>query len=161
MSGTGNGDALKIQQQVRENAEELGDFLRGFSAWRKEMQQKDEQLLEASRQKKKRNLEIAARSSPLPPEPKPRKLSSPPAPNVPSPMKIDVAKSQKKIKASDYDAWSKFDVDKACEEVDNQVKAPPPSTPVPQATSSHMKQRAVAEKDRGNEYFKVSECRVR
>ena len=89
----GHGEASKgfeVQQQVRQNAEELNDFLRGFSSWQKEMKSKDQQLLEAS-SKRRSDDQTEAIKTPR------RKLSSPPPPNVLSPLK----REEKKVKSID------------------------------------------------------------
>ena len=37
--------SMEIQHQVKNNATELNDFLRGMKTWQEEMQLKDKQLL--------------------------------------------------------------------------------------------------------------------
>ena len=61
--------SMELQHQVKNNANELNDFLRGLGSWKAEMQAKDEQLLEAARIRKERELEKTPSS---------RKLKSPP-----------------------------------------------------------------------------------
>ena len=84
-----------------------------------------------------------------------------------------------KIKAYDYSAWDKFDVDKACNEIDDKesvsnkntkTTSPAKQSEIPVVDTSDsanqtthenntskliLKQQAIAEKDRGNNYFKV------
>ena len=40
--------SVAVQQQVRANAQELNDFLRGFTAWQRDITKKDKQLIQAS-----------------------------------------------------------------------------------------------------------------
>ena len=179
--------SIDIQHQVRNNATELNDFLRGMKSWQQEMQAKDQQLLDAKRLKKEKQLEK---------EPSTRKLVSPPpkraskkvddssksktsqSKNVINPK--DNSNNSERIKAYDYSAWDKFDVDKACNDVDkidpqqeyNESKTEcnnlEKNSLPKNATNEHLsteedktnqllisKQQAAAEKDRGNEYFKV------
>ena len=177
---------MEIQHQVKNNANELNDFLRGMKSWQQEMQAKDKQLLDAAKIKKEEELEKAPSS---------RKLVSPPPKRVIKKSE-DLSKTKKKskealiagasdklekIKAYDYSAWDKFDVDKACDEVDKEVSQESPqserlsghdieSNHATKSTKSHgdsmsieekrtqnliSKQQAASEKERGNEYFKV------
>ena len=182
-----NNNTMEIQQQVRNNASELNDFLKGMKTWQQEMQAKDDQLLEAARMRKEKELDKAPSS---------RKLISPPP--MRTSRKTDESyktknkskdgfsdESQKqmkseKIKAYDYSAWDKFDVDKACDEVDVNAKDREESSGMSSkeypadAKSSKaikneyvttnqkspliMKQQAVAEKERGNNFLKVIGC---
>ena len=47
---------LEVQQQVKNNASDLNDYLRDLDSWTKQMQIKDEQLLQAKKNKKKEDL---------------------------------------------------------------------------------------------------------
>ena len=44
---------LEVQQQVKNNASDLNDYLRDLDSWTKQMQTKDEQLIQAKKSKKK------------------------------------------------------------------------------------------------------------
>ena len=126
---------MDLQHQVKNNANELNDFLRGLGSWKAEMQAKDKQLLEAARIRKEKELEKAPSS---------KKFKSPPP--VRASKKSEQSKTKKKpkehnsseglqekgqnsseglqekgqkLKAYDYAAWDKFDVDTACAEFDN------------------------------------------
>ena len=44
---------LEVQQQVKNNASDLNDYLRDLDSWTKQMQTKDEQLIQAKKNKKK------------------------------------------------------------------------------------------------------------
>ena len=181
-----NTNTMEIQQQVRNNASELNDFLKGMKTWQQEMQAKDNQLLEAARLKKEKELDKT---------PSTRKLISPP-PKRTSRKADESQKSKKmskemnkidsnkkmqteKIKAYDYSGWDKFDVDKACDEIDSEEGPPKITTEATSQkatreasttnsksdnTTAHenqpsqliLKQQAVSEKELGNAYFKVN-----
>ena len=181
-----NTNTMEIQQQVRNNASELNDFLKGMKTWQQEMQAKDNQLLEAARLKKEKELDKT---------PSTRKLISPP-PQRTSRKSDESQKSKKmskemnkidsnkkvqteKIKAYDYSGWDKFDVDKACDEIDSEEGQPKITTEATSQkatreasttnsksdnTTAHenqpsqliLKQQAVSEKELGNAYFKVN-----
>jgi len=178
--------SFDVQHQVRQNAEELNDFMRGFSAWQKEMKKKDQQLLEASKQKRSSSGGDQQEEG----KPPRRKLSSPPPPNSISPLKKDskgsgnggsdgdaavtgVNKVSSKgetsvtskpksvrIKSGEYDKWDRYDADQAALEVDQEKKPRieeivDERRPTPSSSSTVDKQQAVAEKDRGNEFFKA------
>ena len=152
------------------------------------MQAKDKQLLEAARIRKEKELEKAPSS---------KKFKSPPP--VRASKKSEQSKTKKKpkehissealqekgqkLKAYDYAAWDKFDVDTACAEVDNtdQVSSKAKQNASYNGNDSDepldvnddkslategkaeternqkliKKQQAIVEKDKGNEYFKV------
>ena len=182
---TSNTNTMDIQQQVRNNASELNDFLKGMKTWQQEMQAKDNQLLEAARLRKERELDKAPSS---------RKLISPPpmrtSRKTDESQKIKKSKDNsmndskkeeniEKIKAYDYSAWDRFDVDKACNEIDDKESVsnkntkttrPAKKSGIPVVDTSDsanetthenntskliLKQQAIAEKERGNNYFKV------
>merc|ERR1719244_1001955 len=58
-----------------------------------------------------------------------------------------------KISSYDYSAWDKFDVEAACEEVENEVEED--SSEEEELENERLRQEAVAEKDRGNQFFKA------
>ena len=63
----------------------------------------------------------------------------------------------KKISSYDYDAWSKFDVEKALENIeestDDAENNPAQNSEI---TPEILLQKAVVEKEKGNEHFKVN-----
>ena len=58
-----------------------------------------------------------------------------------------------KIQAFDYDSWSKFDVEKALDDIDKDEKLQ--DSELMDMDADMRLQRAIVEKDRGNECFKV------
>ena len=169
--------SLEIQHQVKNNANELNDYLRGLGSWQAEMQAKDQQLLEAARQRKENDLEKI---------PNTKKLVSPPPAKrsvdkgaqktkekvilvkEPEESKCTLPDGNKKLKAYDYQGWDKFDADQACDEVEKENKETElnsdSKSDIMKDTANEenernkrliIKQEAAAEKERGNEYFKV------
>lgn len=156
---------LQVQVQARRNAEELSDYMRDLVNWQREMQAKDRQLL-----RQKRGLTAAA---PVPPDPDTSDIVQEEESLNPSPPGADLRSGpagangppsgSSKIKAYEYEKWDKFDVDKACEEVDSNglsaatMKAPARGAAAVQEGLSPevLRQQAVVEKEKGNQFFKV------
>lgn len=173
-----NERVVEIQQQVRNNSEDLQGFLRDLGQWTKQMEIKDEQL------RKKKNSKNAAQAPRSVDELK-RKVTVQTetkkeekktkfvedkdtkkevkqakfAENQPKKeaKKTKFAEDQSKperISSFDYNAWSKFDVEKELEKLDK-------SKPVTEKELIDMDldmrlQKAVVEKDKGNDHFKVN-----
>ncbi|KAF7256579.1 hypothetical protein EG68_06110 [Paragonimus skrjabini miyazakii] len=96
---------IELQQQMQENNREVADFLSDFGAWKNTVDAKNARLHNS--EKSDSNLP-AVRNSLLR---KQRKK------NEKAPLASK--KAGDRIKAYDYRAWDKFDVDKALEEVDS------------------------------------------
>lgn len=67
------------------------------------------------------------------------------------------AKSEEKIKSYDYAKWDAFDVDKAMADIDKvpRITDITDDDPMPAKEDEfQLQQRAVAEKERGNEHFR-------
>ncbi|XP_052251220.1 RNA polymerase II-associated protein 3-like isoform X2 [Dreissena polymorpha] len=133
---------LNLQYQMKQNNQELQSFLKDLESWESEIKDKEKSLKE----KGKSQDEI------LPPvrnSLEKKKLKK----------KVKKKKGEakpKRISAYDYRSWDKFDVDKACENLDENE---PSSSEEEYETdeeweTERKKQAAVLEKDKGNEYFK-------
>ncbi|KAF8567471.1 hypothetical protein P879_09648, partial [Paragonimus westermani] len=96
---------IELQQQMQENNREVADFLNDFGSWKKTVDAKNARLQNSEQSDSKLP---AVRNSLLR---KQRKKSKK------APMASE--KAGDRIKAYDYRAWDKFDVDKALEEVDS------------------------------------------
>ncbi|KAF6769391.1 hypothetical protein AHF37_12845 [Paragonimus kellicotti] len=96
---------IELQQQMQENNREVADFLSDFGAWKKTVDAKNARLQNSEKFDTKLP---AIRNSLLR---KQRKK------NEKAPLASK--KAGDRIKAYDYQAWDKFDVDKALEEVDS------------------------------------------
>ncbi|TGZ73520.1 hypothetical protein CRM22_001466 [Opisthorchis felineus] len=99
---------IELQKQMRENNEEVADFLKDFSSWKETVEAKDARL--QNKTVDTDNLP-AVRNSLLRKQKKKRKKVEP-TPKT----------SASRIRGYDYRAWDKFDVDKALNEVDD-IKA--------------------------------------
>ncbi|KAM4748550.1 RNA polymerase II-associated protein 3 [Rhinophrynus dorsalis] len=140
--------ALELQLQMKQNAEELQDFMKELESWEKDIKQKDAKL----------SNQTGVDEETLPPirnkdyKKKKKSKSKPPT---------DKKSQEKKpkLKLMDYDYWDKLDVDKALEELDKEdhtnesMSAESDSGEDDGITVDTEK--AVAEKEKGNNYFKI------
>ncbi|RVE52992.1 hypothetical protein evm_002290 [Chilo suppressalis] len=126
--------AFEIQKQVRDNVKTFQTYMTDLQNWEAEMKRKEaalngtfEQDLPPVRSKAKKDKPIAVRKKP-----------------------------EKRISASDYQSWEKFDVDKACEEVDMEEVGPVSldGKMSQQAKLEKLKEEAQYEKERGNTFVK-------
>lgn len=135
-------NSVLLQKQIRDNGEDLQNFMRDLNHWEKEMKRKDEALKGES-------------SEPiLPPvRRKVKKTSNNSANN----KKTSEEKPKKRIASYDYSAWDKLDVEKMCEEVDSvsEEEEELDQTEVTAETNEkHKREYAIYEKDLGNQYVK-------
>lgn len=153
--------SLHVQHQIRENAEELQDYLKDLMSWEKEMKVKEEEI-------KKR----AHDDTVLPPI----RATSSGKKKKKKDKKGDVAKERAKkskeekeskaerIPGHDYRAWDLFNVDEALKDLDEQEKEAGKKSSSEEEESEESendvyewekrKQLALIEKDKGNEFFK-------
>ncbi|NWW17953.1 RPAP3 protein, partial [Falcunculus frontatus] len=139
--------AIELQLQVKQNAEELQDFMRELESWEKDIKEVDSEL---------------------------RKQSGVPEENLP-PIRNKAFKKKKKsknkvtskitseenkknkIKSYDYEAWGKLDVDKILEELDKEDSTHDSVSPESDSEEDGIRvdaEKALAEKEKGNNYFK-------
>ncbi|KAJ8788949.1 hypothetical protein J1605_022355 [Eschrichtius robustus] len=144
---TSASKAIELQLQVKQNAEELQDFMRDLENWEKDIKQKDMEL---------------RRQNGVPEENLPPIRNG----NLRKKKKSKVKESSKKtkdentknrIKSYDYEAWAKLDVDSILDELDKEEST---HDSVSQESESeedgiHVdSQKALALKEKGNKYFK-------
>uniref|UniRef100_A0A1B6CMH6 RNA polymerase II-associated protein 3 n=1 Tax=Clastoptera arizonana TaxID=38151 RepID=A0A1B6CMH6_9HEMI len=91
--------SILIQKQIRDNSDDLHSYIRDLTAWETEMKRKDKQLSN-----------ITSEKNVLPPIRRKKK----------EPETVKEKKTTKRIPGHDYASWEKFDVEKVCEELDNQ-----------------------------------------
>lgn len=154
---------ISLQHQIRQNQEDVSDFIRDLKSWESNIKQKDAKLRKKSdsdsnsedeqppirnrvREKKMRkkvqhmNIEVVE------------------ADDVKKEEKVE--KKPERIKAYDYRAWDKFDVNKACEDVDGEgYSAGSEYETDSDAEREELErqrkiQEANEEKERGNSLFK-------
>ncbi|XP_057343494.1 RNA polymerase II-associated protein 3 [Manis pentadactyla] len=144
---TSTNKAIELQLQVKQNAEELQDFMRDLENWEKDIKQKDMEL---------------RRQNGVPEENLPpirngnfRKKKKGKTKESSKRNKDESTKSR--IKSYDYEAWAKFDVDSILDELDKEEST---LDSVSQESESeedgiHVdSQKALALKEKGNRYFK-------
>ncbi|KPJ09503.1 RNA polymerase II-associated protein 3 [Papilio machaon] len=126
--------AFEIQKNVRDNAKTFQTYLTDLQTWETEMKRKEAALngdfvkdLPPVRSKIKRERPVEVKK-----------------------------KTEKRISASDYQAWEKFDVEKACEEVDMAEIGPVSldSKKSEKDKLEKLREEAQYEKERGNAFVK-------
>ncbi|XP_054277821.1 RNA polymerase II-associated protein 3-like [Macrosteles quadrilineatus] len=133
--------SVLIQKQIKDNAEDLHSYVRDLKLWEEEMKRKDRQL---SNQPTDEALPPVRRA-------KLTKSSSEKKED-----KKEVVK--KKLKSYDYSSWEKFDVDKACEEIDDEDKIIKEDScqETAEQQEKYLKEKALYEKELGNKHVKNS-----
>ncbi|KAM6303464.1 RNA polymerase II-associated protein 3 isoform 1-T3 [Podargus strigoides] len=139
--------ALELQLQMKQNAEELQDFMRELESWEKDIKEVDSELRKQS----------GVPEENLPPiRNKAFKKKKKSKSKVPS--KITTEENKKnKIKSYDYEAWGKLDVDKILEELDKEDSTHDSASPESDSEEDGFRvdaEKALAEKEKGNNYFK-------
>ncbi|CAL8242394.1 unnamed protein product [Merluccius merluccius] len=139
--------AIELQLQMRQNADDLHNFMREMDSWETDMKKKDQEL---------RSGEEVQRT--LPPVrnkdfKKKRRKAKPPA--AEGRMNADEPKDARRIQSYDYRAWDKFDVDKALSAVDKEESPVEGSdSDSEDAAVSADRGLALSEKEKGNALFK-------
>ncbi|KAM9311700.1 RNA polymerase II-associated protein 3 [Gastrophryne carolinensis] len=142
--------ALELQLQMKQNAEELQDFMRDLESWEKDIKEKDSSL----------RTETDASQETLPPirnkDYRKKKKSRSKAPNEKNPE--DESKKPKR-KLLDYEYWDKLDVDKALQEIDKEENTnesvSAESDSADEDGISINQAKALAEKEKGNNFFRA------
>ncbi|NXB55074.1 RPAP3 protein, partial [Leucopsar rothschildi] len=139
--------AIELQLQMKQNAEELQDFMRELESWEKDIKEVDSEL-------RKQN---GVPEENLPPiRNKTFKKKKKSKNKVPSKITSEENKKNK-IKSYDYEAWGKLDVDKILEELDKEDSTHDSVSPESDSEEDGIRvdaEKALAEKEKGNNYFK-------
>lgn len=140
--------ALDLQMQMRQNTEDLQNFMRDLDSWEADIRKKDEQLRTG-------NAEESSKSIP-PVRNKDFKKKKRKAKNKISDKGADNEdKKSDRIKAYDYQAWDKFDADKALDLVDKEESQEESNESDSEDGAVKVDQEAaLAEKEKGNQLFK-------
>ncbi|NXA33699.1 RPAP3 protein, partial [Eudromia elegans] len=144
---TAPNKALELQLQIKQNAEELQDFMRELESWEKDIKQVDSELRKQSGVPEENLPPIRNESF------KKKKKSKT---KVPS-KKTTEENKKNKIKSYDYEAWGKLDVDKILEELDKEDSTHESLSPESDSEEDGIRidaEKALAEKEKGNKYFK-------
>ncbi|XP_004693237.1 PREDICTED: RNA polymerase II-associated protein 3 [Condylura cristata] len=144
---TSTNKAVELQLQVKQNAEELQDFMRDLENWEKDIKQKDTEL---------------RRQNGVPEENLPpirngnfRKKKKVKAKQ--SPKKAKDENTKNRIKSYDYEAWAKLDVDSILDELDKEENNHDSVSQESESEEDGIRvdsQKALALKEKGNKYFK-------
>ncbi|KAM9229777.1 RNA polymerase II-associated protein 3 isoform 2-T7 [Dugong dugon] len=144
---TSTSKAIELQLQVKQNAEELQDFMRDLENWEKDIKQKDMAL-------RKQNGVLEEN---LPPIRNGNFRKKKKGKAKESSKKTKEENTKNRIKSYDYEAWAKLDVDSILDELDKEDST---HDSVSQESESeedgiHVdSQKALALKEKGNRYFK-------
>uniref|UniRef100_A0A8D2B2D7 RNA polymerase II-associated protein 3 n=1 Tax=Sciurus vulgaris TaxID=55149 RepID=A0A8D2B2D7_SCIVU len=139
--------AIELQLQVKQNAEELQDFMRDLENWEKDIKQKDMELRRQS----------GVLEENLPPIRNGNFRKKKKGKAKESSKKTKEENTKNRIKSYDYEAWAKLDVDSILDELDKEDTT---HDSVSQESESeedgiHVdSQKALALKEKGNKYFK-------
>uniref|UniRef100_A0A2D4L633 RNA polymerase II-associated protein 3 n=1 Tax=Micrurus spixii TaxID=129469 RepID=A0A2D4L633_9SAUR len=134
--------AIELQLQIRQNAEELQDFVKDLESWEKDIKEKDHNLRHQS----------GTTDKDLPPI---RNEAYKKKSKVKTVSKQTSEENKKnKIKSYDYEAWAKLDVDKILEEFDKEDTIHDSVSDSEEDGIRIDTEKAIAEKEKGNTYFK-------
>lgn len=140
--------AIELQLQMRQNAEELQDFMRDLGSWEKDIKKKDEELLKGS------GVEPEMQSLP-PVRNKDYKRKKKDISKVAAKNAKNEKEKASRIKSYDYQAWDKFDVDKVLENLDKEDGTQESHESDSEEDGIHIdKDKALSEKEKGNDHFK-------
>ncbi|XP_044133017.1 RNA polymerase II-associated protein 3 [Bufo gargarizans] len=142
--------ALELQLQMKQNAEELQDFMRELESWEKDIKQKDAKL---SKQP------IVGEETLPPIRNKDYRKKKKSRSKVSTEAKKNEENKNPKRKLHDYNYWDKLDVDKALQELDKEDNTNESvSAESDSGDEDGIKidtEKALADKEKGNNYFKA------
>uniref|UniRef100_A0A3B5L3C5 RNA polymerase II-associated protein 3 n=1 Tax=Xiphophorus couchianus TaxID=32473 RepID=A0A3B5L3C5_9TELE len=137
---SGGDKAVELQLQIRQNAEDLHSFMRELDNWEADIKRKDEELRTGRKTLPPvRNKGYRSRM---------REKRRKQAPAAEGDTKAEEPRRASTLKSCDYRSWDKFNVDKALAEMDKEAESN-------ESDSEEVdKDRALAEKENGNKFFK-------
>ncbi|XP_024890607.1 RNA polymerase II-associated protein 3 isoform X1 [Temnothorax curvispinosus] len=130
-------NSILMQKQVRDNSEDLQSELLDLKNWEEQMKRKEQKILNERigqqiippvRSKNKKKCEI---------------------------KEMKTSTNSKRIKSYDYTSWDKFDINKACKEVDNAEQSDESFEEIlskEELENNHIK--AIEYKQQGNDFVK-------
>lgn len=139
---SGLNKSVELQLQVRHQSEELRDFMRELDGWEKDIKKKDEDL-------RRQGGAAPAPEQALPPVRNRDYKTKTNKKHTSQNNKKNEENKSTRIKSYDYKSWEKFDVDKVLDDMDKND-----STPEPDTEEEIDVEKALAEKEKGNDYFK-------
>ncbi|ELK36382.1 RNA polymerase II-associated protein 3 [Myotis davidii] len=144
---TSTNKAIELQLQVKQNAEELQDFMKDLENWEEDIKQKDMELRRQNGVPEENLPPIRNRNFRKKKKSKAKESSK----------KTKDENTKNRIKSYDYEAWAKLDVESILDELDKEEST---HDSVSQESESeedgiHVdSQKALALKEKGNKYFK-------
>ncbi|XP_010885380.2 RNA polymerase II-associated protein 3 [Esox lucius] len=139
--------AIELQLQMRQNAEDLHNFMKDLDSWETDIKKKDEEL---------RNGIVSKSPKILPPvRNKDYKKKREKKKALDKNAKTE-SKPASRIKSYDYQSWDKFDVDTALESMDKEDSAAESNDSESEEAGvpATDRDKALAEKEKGNRLFK-------
>ena len=136
---------LELQQQMKQNQLDLGDFVNDLDSWTDEIKKK-EQTLKEQKPDGKTDLPPVRNSLDKKRKTKKKKVKA---------TESDTKPKTQKIRSYDYRSWDQFNVDKALEDIDGQKSSSASEYENDEEWERERKQKqAVMFKDQGNQCFK-------
>ncbi|CAK8690561.1 unnamed protein product [Clavelina lepadiformis] len=130
---------LKLQMGVRENAEELKDYLKDLDAWEEDIKKQDK-TFNSMKPKHDEKLVVPIRS---------KKKAKPKPKDTPAEEK------PKRIRSYDFKAWDKLNVDKMLEQMDTDDEENFQESKIDGEKLDHERRDiGIKEKEKGNDHFK-------
>jgi len=142
--------ALELQQMIKTNNNEYADYLKDLNRWQVEVKKEDQNLQTEKRFEEK-----------LPPIRKKVKTSVK-SKTVESKSVDKKMSKEKRISSYDYDQWSKFDVESACDDIvssggssdEDEGEEDEKEEEMLKIQEERKLQQAAMEKEKGNQLFK-------
>ncbi|KAM7114856.1 RNA polymerase II-associated protein 3 isoform 1-T1 [Molossus nigricans] len=144
---TSTNKAIELQLQVKQNAEELQDFMRDLENWEEDIKQKDMELRRQNGVPEENLPPIRNRNFRKKTKSKTKESSK----------RNKDENTKNRIKSYDYEAWAKLDVESILDELDKEEST---HDSVSQESESeedgiHVdSQKALTLKEKGNKFFK-------
>lgn len=145
--------AAELQLQMRQNVEELHIFARELENWEADIKRKDEELRTGVVQEVQKTLP-PVRNRDYRAKKREKKKKKEEEVTGDGDTKTEEAKQASRIKSSDYQSWDKFDVEKVLEEMDKEEDCPAESNESDSEEAAVDPEKALAEKEKGNTFFK-------
>ncbi|XP_075407945.1 RNA polymerase II-associated protein 3 [Tenrec ecaudatus] len=144
---TSTSKAIELQLQVKQNAEELQDFMKDLENWEKDIKQKDTEL-------RRQNGVLEASLPPIRNGNFRKKKKSKPKE---SSKKTKEENTKNRIRSYDYEGWAKLDVDSILDELDKEDSTHDSGSQESESEEDGIhvdSQKALALKEKGNQFFK-------
>ncbi|KAL0962861.1 hypothetical protein UPYG_G00346460 [Umbra pygmaea] len=145
--GMSGNKAIELQLQMRQNSEDLQNFMRDLDNWETDIKKKDEELRTGIGDKSPKTLP-PVRNKDYKKKREKNKASDKNGKTAP--------KQAPRIKSYDYQSWDKFDVDKVLETMDKEESAAESNDSESEGAGVQAtdQEKALAEKENGNRWFK-------